>query len=142
MNRGLVAEAAIAIDAAVEHVWKALVDPGAVKQYFFGTDVVTDWREGSPIAWRGVWEGRAYEDKGVILQLSPGRRIQYTHFSPLSGLPDVPDNYHTVTIDLSSDGLRTHVSLTQDNNASEEERDHSRKNWETVLEGLKHYVEG
>jgi hypothetical protein len=48
------------------------------------------------------------------------RRLRYTHFSPLSGEPDVPEHYHTVTVDLTEDEDGTLVALTQDNNASED----------------------
>jgi uncharacterized protein YndB with AHSA1/START domain len=141
MDKNLIARASTTINAPSERVWDALVNPGAIKQYMFGTDVVSDWREGSPIVWKGEWQGQAYEDKGVILQIKPGRTIQYSHFSPLSRLPDEPENYHTVTIELSADRDQTHVSLTQDNNASEEERAHSEKNWEMMLTALKEFVE-
>src|SRR5262245_8289789 len=40
--------------------------------------------------------------------------IQYGHFNPLSGLPEKPENYHTVTIKLSAYGNQPHVSLNQD----------------------------
>jgi hypothetical protein len=33
------------------------------------------------------------------------------------------------------------VTLTQDNNATEEAKAHSEENWKRMLEGLKHYVE-
>jgi uncharacterized protein YndB with AHSA1/START domain len=117
------------------------VNPEAIKQFMFGTNVDSDWREGSPIIWRGEWQGRAYEDKGVILQLKPGRTLQYSHFSPLSGLPDKPESYHTVTIELSDEGDQTRVSLAQDNNPSEQAREHSEKNWQDMLTALKSYME-
>jgi len=117
MSTNLLAKATIPINTTTERVWNALVNPDAIKQYMFGTNVVSEWREGSPITWQGEWQGKSYEDKGVILKLQPRRTIQYSHFSPLSGLPDKPENYHTVTIDLSADGDQTHVSLAQDNNA-------------------------
>ena len=85
-----------------------------------GTTVTTDWLEGSEIRWKGEWKGRAYEDKGTILAIVPFRRLVYTHFSPLSGQPDVLDSYHTVTIALVPDGQRTEVTLTQDNNSTDE----------------------
>jgi uncharacterized protein YndB with AHSA1/START domain len=137
-----IARASIIIDARPEKVWDALVTPSAIKQYMFGTTVRSDWREGSPITWSGEWQGKPYEDKGVIRQLQPRRALQYTHFSPLAGLPDRPENYHTVTIQLSTEGERTRVSLTQDNNSNEEARSHSEKNWGMMLEGLKKLVEG
>ena len=111
MSRALIANASISIDAATDKVWDALVNPTAIKQYMFGTNVATDWREGSPITWSGEWQGKSYEDKGVILKFNPLRAIQYTHFSPLSGLPDTPENYHTVNIELTRDGNQTQVSL-------------------------------
>jgi uncharacterized protein YndB with AHSA1/START domain len=141
MSTNLLAKATIRINATTERVWDALVTPDAIKQYMFGTNVVSEWREGSPITWQGEWQGKSYEDKGVILKLQPRRTIQYSHFSPLSGLPDKPENYHTVTIDLSVDGDQTHVSLAQDNNATEEARAHSEKNWGMMLAALKKFLE-
>jgi uncharacterized protein YndB with AHSA1/START domain len=141
MDQNLIAKAFTSINAPSDQVWKALVDPKAIKQYMFGTNVVSNWHETSPIVWKGEWQGKPYEDKGVILQLKPGRIIQYSHFSPLSGLPDKPENYHIVTIELSADGNQTHVSLTQDNNATEEERSDSEKNWGMMLAALKKFLE-
>ncbi|HEY9013863.1 MAG TPA: SRPBCC domain-containing protein [Gemmatimonadales bacterium] len=137
----LIARASITVTAPPEQVWSALVTPAAIKQYMFGTTVTSDWKEGGPITWKGEWQGRKYEDKGKILQFKPGRALQYTHFSPLAGLPDRPENYHTVTIQLSPEGSATRVSLTQDNNPTEEARAHSEKNWEMMLQGLKKFVE-
>jgi uncharacterized protein YndB with AHSA1/START domain len=107
----------------------------------FGTTVVSDWQEGSPITWEGEWKGKPYEDKGKIRKIEPPRLLQYSHYSPLSGLPDTPENHHTVTIELSAKGAQTGVSLSQDNNASDEAREHSEKNWKMMLEGLKKLLE-
>jgi uncharacterized protein YndB with AHSA1/START domain len=142
MVEELIAEASADIRATADEVWEALVDPKAIKQYMFGTDVRSTWQEGSSIVWSGEWQGTAYDDKGVILESKPGRRIRYSHYSPLSGLPDRPENYHTVTVELTSKGIQTHVSLTQGNNSNEEERAHSEQNWTTMLAALKHYLEG
>jgi uncharacterized protein YndB with AHSA1/START domain len=101
----------------------------------------TDWREGSPITWKGEWQGKSYEDKGVVRRFEPDRTLEYTHFSPLAGLPDKPENYHTVKVTLTPEGAGTRVSLSQDNNATEQARDHSQKNWEMMLAGLKKFVE-
>jgi uncharacterized protein YndB with AHSA1/START domain len=141
MDKYLIAKASVTIDATTAKVWDALVDPEAIRQYMFGTNVVTDWNKGSPIVWKGEWQGRSYEDKGVVLEFKPRQTIQYSHFSPLSGLPDKPENYHTVTIELSGEENRTHVSLAQDNNSTEQEREHSENNWQVMLTGLKKLVE-
>jgi len=140
-NKNLVAEATTTIDVPATTVWDALVTPATIKQYMFGTNVTSSFKEGSPITWKGEWEGRAYEDKGVILKAQPQRLLQYSHFSPLMGKPDKPENYHTVTIQLSSVGKQTRVTLSQDNNATEDARAHSAKNWEGMLASLKKLLE-
>ena len=137
----IIANAHTTINATVSRVWRALVTPAEIKAYMFGATVESDWKEGSPIVWKGEWKGKPYEDKGVILNIDPGHTLRYSHWSPLSGLPDAPENHHTVTIELSGEGACTHVSLAQDNNKTDEERDHSAKNWTTMLEGLKKAVE-
>ena len=141
VRKGLVAEASVLINAPVDEVWSALTCADVIKQYMFGTTVVSDWKEGSPIVWKGEWQGKAYEDKGVILQLKPKRLIQYSHFSPLSGKPDLPQNYHTVTVQLEADGAKTAVSLSQDNNENEQARQHSEQNWKMMLDALKKLLE-
>jgi len=141
MSRGLVAKASVSIRASADKVWDAFKKPEIIKQYMFGTDVLSDWKEGSSIVWKDEWQGRRYEDKGVILKLVPMNLIQYSHFSPLLGLPDKPENYHIVTIELSREGKVTIVSLTQDNNDTEEAKRHSEQNWTMMLQELKKLLE-
>lgn len=141
MGKKLIAKASTTVNAPVERVWDAFVNPKIIKQYMFGTNVASDWKEGSPITWKGEWQGKAYEDKGVILKVKPQQMIQYTHYSPLSGKPDTKENYHAVTIELARQGAQTAVSLSQDNNKTEEEKQLSEKNWRMMLEGLKKLME-
>lgn len=143
MSVNLIATATTVIDAPPDEVWDALTDPKAIRQYMFGTEVESDWRPGSSIVWKGKWRGQAYEDKGTILNMERERRLKYSHFSPLSGQPDQPEHYHTVTIELSQtdEGDGTQVTLTQDNNASHEEAEHSEKNWRIMLFSLKDLLE-
>lgn len=136
-----IAEASTTIETPVIKVWKALVTPETIKRYMFGTTVVSDWKEGSPIVWKGEWKGKPYEDKGEILTFDPGHTLRYSHWSALSGLPDAPENRHTVTIELSGEGSQTRVSLSQDGNRTDEERASSAKNWGAMLEGLKKVAE-
>jgi len=107
----------------------------------FTPSVVTDWKPGSPIVWEGEYEGKKYEDKGEIVEIKPARRLKVTHFSPLSGQEDVPENYHTLTYELESAGPVTRVALSQDNNPTAEAAEHSKANWEKMLSGLKEVVE-
>jgi uncharacterized protein YndB with AHSA1/START domain len=141
------AQASIVIDAAPERVWDALVDPEAIKQYFMGATVATNWEVGDPITWTGEWQGKRFQDKGEILEIEPRQLLSYSHWSPLSGGDDAPANYHVLTTTLEPVDEGTKVELTQANlsgestDADREARADYEKNWSTVLEGLKHTVE-
>ena len=142
MNNEFIAKATTIIHAPVSKVWQALVNPEIIKQYLSNTEVISDWKVGSPILYKGEWEGKAFEDKGEILEIEPEKVLKSTHWSPLSGVPNIPENYHTVTYILSDRGDSTEVTITQDNNATEQEQAHSEKNWKTVLEDMKSLLEG
>jgi uncharacterized protein YndB with AHSA1/START domain len=142
MNKKYVAEATTTIHAPVSKVWQALINPEIIKQYMFNTDVISDWKVGSPIIYRGEWEGKPFEDKGRVLKVEPEKSLVSTHWSPLSGVPDTPENQHTVAYTLSPKGDTTEVTITQDNNATEEEKAHSEENWRMVLDSMKKLLEG
>ncbi|MEO8220176.1 MAG: SRPBCC domain-containing protein [Specibacter sp.] len=137
MTGKYVATSTITIDAPTDRVWAVLTDRDAIKEFMFGTEVETDWTIGAPIVWRGVWKGKEFEDKGVVLELEPGRRLVNTHFSPLSGQDDIPENYHTLTWTLEGAAGTTELTLSQDNNASLEEAEHSKGMWDSLVKDVK-----
>lgn len=103
-----------------------------------GTNLETDWRVGSPIRWKGEWQGKSYEDKGTVIEVKPRQRLGMTHWSPMAGTEDEPDNYHTVTYELVAQDGMTVLTVKQDNNPSREAADRmAENNWGPVLEGLK-----
>jgi uncharacterized protein YndB with AHSA1/START domain len=131
----------IDIKAPVAEVWKGLTDPEIVKQYFFGTNVKSDWQVGSPITFSGEWEGKTYEDKGTILEITPGWYVKYSYWSSMSGTEDKPENYADVIYALNEkDGITT-LAITQDNIKDEVSKEHSEKNWQMVFGGLKKILE-
>jgi len=134
-------EVSIVIDAPREEVWDALTNPDQIKKYFFGTEAISDWKKGSPLHFRGEWEGKKYEDKGTILETKPGELFKYTYWSSMSGIEDKPENYVTVTYTLSEELGKTKVIITQDNIESDEMRKHSEENWNKVLGDLKNLLE-
>jgi uncharacterized protein YndB with AHSA1/START domain len=142
MNIRYTATATTTINAPASRVWSAITNPELIRKYLFDTEVISDWKVGSPILYKGEWQGQAFEDKGEILDIQPEKLFVSTHWSPLSGVPDLPENYHTVTYQLSERNGKTEVTIAQDNNSSEEEKEHSEQNWKAVLEGLKKLVEG
>ena len=141
MTGAFVARATISINAPAARVWQAITEPKLIKEYLFGTQVTTDWKVGSPITYKGEWQGKPYEDKGKVLQIVPQKLLVSTFWSALSGQPDVPENYNTIRYELSGSGNQTTLTISQDNNASQEEADHSAQNWEMVLQGMKKLLE-
>lgn len=122
-------------------MWKALTDPGLIRKYLFGADVETTWERGTPIRWKGEYDGRKCEDEGEVVEVVPQEKVTVTHFNPLTGQEDKPENYHTVTYQLIDKGDWTTVHLEQDNNPDPEAAAESQENWDTVLSGLKELVE-
>ncbi len=136
------AKATILVNAPVSKVWDALINPKIIKQYLFGTTVESDWKAGSAITYTGTWEGKAYKDKGRVIEIIPNKLLKTTFWSSLSKLPDTPENYNNVAYSLDGDNGKIRVTITQDNNSSQESADHSAKNWKMVLEKMKEILEG
>jgi uncharacterized protein YndB with AHSA1/START domain len=137
-----VARAEVIVARHPSAVWTALTDPGQVSRWMVGTTVTTDWQVGSPITWQGELNGRPYEDKGEVLEADAPRRLSVTHYSPLMGQEDRPENYHTVTYTLTPtrDG-RTTLALEQDGNDSADQAEQFSQNWQQMLESLKEAAE-
>lgn len=133
-----VEKSAVAIVTTVFHtdidqVWNALVDPKLIAQYMLGMQLATDWEEGSPITWEGVWNGRAAHACGRVLQVRHPDLLKYTHIDTTTQAP----LKHTITVELKPVAGTTHLRLTQDNNASLEAARESEVNWTAILDGMK-----
>ncbi len=139
-----VARAEVDVSAPRREVWTVLTSSGSHPEILLGAEVISDWRLGSRIVWRGEWQGKTFEDHGRVIELDDREepwRIVLTHFSPLTGQPDVPENYHTLHFELEATPAGTHVTLDQDNNPTVEAAQHSQQNWETMLRGVKEVAE-
>jgi uncharacterized protein YndB with AHSA1/START domain len=141
MANKLTAKASININVPVSKVWKALTDPAMIKEYLFGTNTVSDWQKGSSITYSGEWEGKSYEDKGVILDIVPEKLLHTTYYSAMSGKEDKPENYANVIYKVSPDDGHSLITITQDNIDDEKRQQHMVENWGKVLESMKKLLE-
>ncbi len=117
----------IHIQADPERVWQALVHPDFTRQYMFGCETVSDWKPGSELLWRGMYEGNPVVFvKGRILEIDPVKLLRYTVIDPNAAYPDIPENHLRVTYELLPDSTGTLLKVTQDG-------------FETVAEGEQRY---
>lgn len=64
------------IRASLDEVWDAITNPKKTSQYFYGTEVESDWEVGSSLNYRYP-DGRLASD-GEILAIDPLKRIEFT----------------------------------------------------------------
>ena|SRR6218665_2589544 len=105
----------ITINADQAKVWDALVNPEQTKKYMFGCETVSDWQPGNPLLWKMQYEGKDFIPvKGTIADIKPGSFLSYTTIDPNNTtIPDVPENYLTVTYDLKTENGQTVLTVTQ-----------------------------
>jgi len=129
------------INASSQTVWNALTDPEIVKQYFFGTKLETTWKQGDPITFSGEWDGKAYVDKGTILQIEAGKSVTYNYWSSFSGKEDKPENYANIIYQLEEQGGQTKLIIQQDSISDKDALTHSEQNWKMVVNSMKELIE-
>lgn len=134
MAENLVARAVVEVPASPEEVWLVMVDP--TQRWMVGALVTSTYEVGDPITFDGEWEGRPFQDHGEIVEVDRPRLLRYTHYSPLSGQPDVPESYHHLTFTFAGSVGSTTVTLEQDGNRSADEVEHAEGLWRQVLAAL------
>lgn len=141
MSTDLVARTEVLINTSPEKVWEGLTKPEIVKEYMFGTELRSDFQVGSPITYVGEWEGKTYEDKGVILKSEPSKLLSHTYWSSVGSTPDLPENYYTITYTLTPVENGTKLLIEQSGSKDEEAKSNSEGNWNMVLKTLKDILE-
>ena len=142
MRDDLVVSKSIMINTEPSKVWKALTIPDIIKEYLYGTETLTDWKNGSEIIFQGEYNGTKYRDHGIIINNIPNQLLSYSYWSGFSGLEDKPENYSTVTYNLieKADNM-TELTWTQKGFSSEENRNHSESGMDAFLGQTKEIVE-
>lgn len=149
MPQSLIVKNTIVIQAPVSSVWDALVNPEKTKQYMFGCETVSDWKAGSTLLWKGLYEGNEMIFvKGHIVDINPEKLLVYTTIDPNSNIDDTSENYLTVTYALSSEKGQTTLTVTQGdyNTVADGERRYKEafnngEGWNPILVEIKKLVE-
>ncbi|HEV8083875.1 MAG TPA: SRPBCC domain-containing protein [Chitinophagaceae bacterium] len=106
----------IFIETPVQKVWDALTKPGLVKQWQYGSDLITDWKIGNDIRFRTEWEGKIFEQWGKVLEVRPNDLLMYNLFAPRPGLEDKPENYFIMSYILTQEIGQTKLQIIQEDN--------------------------
>ncbi|HPH21271.1 MAG TPA: SRPBCC family protein [Haliscomenobacter sp.] len=143
MKYPFVLKTSMEIAAPIEKACAALTEPESVKILFWGSELVTTWEVGTPIAYRGEWEGVEFEDHGTVLAFDPPHLVKYNYWSSFAKdeLADLPENYQTITYTFEPSEGGTTVSIEQDNIRSTEVMEHSEQNWQHLLGAIKSMLE-
>lgn len=129
------------IHSSLEKVWEILTSPKYIKEYLYGTDAISEWKEGSSLIFKGVWEGTSYEEKGTILKFQSPHTFKYSYFTAFFGLPDQPENYSIIENQLEEKNGIVTIRLTQTGFTAEDKLKHSEESWNQCLEIIKEIAE-
>lgn len=149
MDNELYIRNTITIDAPAQRVWDILVNPRQTKKYMFGCETVSDWKVGSELLWRGVFDGvELVAVKGHVLAFHPEKMLAYTTIDPNNAaIPDLPENYTTVTYSLTEKNGSTELTITQGDYSKVADGESRYKDslagggWSSILEQIKQIAE-
>ena len=123
-----------------QRLWSALTtDTEFMKQYWFGTQCISQWKAGAP--WKMVWPDGTVADTGEIVEADPPRRlvIRWEH----QARPEIRGEGPSLcTLELETIGAAVKLSITHTI-----ERDPSKfieavsGGWPKILSNLKSLLE-
>ena len=139
----------ITINAPASKVWDALVNPELTKKYMFGCEAISDWSVGSPLIWKGLYEGKEMIFvKGKVVDIKPEKFLAYTVIDPNSTIEDIPENYLTITYELSRENGKTLFKVSQgdyskvaDGDKRYKDSSNNGEGWNPILAEIKKLVE-
>jgi uncharacterized protein YndB with AHSA1/START domain len=142
MVNDLIVTRSVLLNATPARVWEALTHPGMTKQYLYNCEVSSDWATGSPIRWRGNYQGRALDEQGEILEVIPGKLLKYAGFDRLPYNDSTDGNIH-ITHELIPHGSKTRLLTTLEHFGGDEARaEDAAQQWDfEILPRLQSLVE-
>ena len=131
----------IVLDAPIEKVWNALTQPALVKQWQYGSDLITDWIVGNKIRFRNEWEDQVFEQWGTVLEVIPNQKIKYSLFFPRPELEDKPENYFIMSYILTEENQKVKLEILQEDNRPGAIQEEPQGEENPILQGLKALIE-
>ncbi|TQF33779.1 SRPBCC family protein [Bradyrhizobium sp. UNPA324] len=126
------------IETTPEKLWEALTSSAFTRQYWFDTEVRSDWKVGSPFA---LVMGGKVTDTGEILEADRPRRLSYTFKHEL--MEEMRNEAATkVVFTLAPYGNLVKLTVTHEGfTTGSKLLDGISKGWPAILSGLKSLLE-
>lgn len=131
----------ITIAAPIEKVWKTITDATLVKQWQYGSDLVTTWEVGSEIRFTTAWQDKVFEQWGTVLEVRTNQLVKYSLFAPRPGIEDKAENYFTMSYVLTSENGQTKLEILQEDNRPNAVQEEPQGEENPVLQSLKQIAE-
>jgi uncharacterized protein YndB with AHSA1/START domain len=129
------------LNAPVHKIWDTLTKPELVKQWQYGSELITDWKVGSQIRFRAEWEGKVFEQWGKVLEIVPYKLIRYSLFAPRPDLEDKPENYFVMNYILTEEKNCVRLDIIQEDNRQGAVQESPQGEENPVLGALKRLIE-
>jgi len=133
----------VVINASVAKVWDTITNPILIKQWVSDAEmsVTSDFKVGSPINFKGAWSNVEHSATGTILKFEKEKVFQYTSWSKITRLPNIPENHSLIEFTLSPDEGKVLLTVTHSNLIAKASYEHSNFYWSTTLQVIKKLAE-
>ena len=127
------------IQTTPEKLWDALTNPAFTRQYWFGIDVHSDWKVGSPI--RYVMEDQT-KVEGKVLVADRPKLLSYTFRQATGDISKEPPTQVTLELEPEAGTKTVRLTVTHTDFVTNSlHRPAIAQGWPAVLSNLKSFLE-
>ena len=117
-----------------EKLWDLLINPEWTEKYMYNCKVISDFKIGSKIDWKGNFQGEEQFLTGEILELDWGKQIKYTIIDPALKDETKAENFSHITYEIKEQNGKQ--LLTVVNEIFEEDEEHLKQ----IIQGWEGYI--
>ena len=125
------------IKTTAERLWQALTDPAMTKNYFYGEQIHSDWKAGSP--WHSIGPEGKRDVEGTVIEADPPRRLVITWHVLYDA--ELSKELSRVTYLIEPRGPVCKLTATHDVTDAPKTGEHVKGGWMLILSGLKTLLE-
>lgn len=130
------------ISKPISFVFEALTDSSKIIKFYPLIEVLSEWKKGSEVLYKGELEGVPFTDYGTITSLVTPNEFSYVYWSDNHGTERTEENLVSITYKLAVVKKGTRVTIFQSNLPNQELYE-AMDNfvWDFLLGSLKSYLE-